>query len=700
MKNIIIEFHGLKFIKIDSRLLLVSCFGSEPVDDEDLLKFYNFVEVQIAGENHDVHGGNKQFLSSEWKRLKYIGHEERENKLLIVQASDFVQVKTHIQSYPSTNALRIWNEVLNISLEKIVLESVSGFNFLGLGNNDLGSLENLYLYRFHNSWHQECQPRRLSFFESGLTPANFRSMKRLFGANNGSWSTKEELPQAIIENQKNNSFLMFQIESNSGWYWEIGENIGQLYLFLGGPNQQFHSWSRTLEPGESFETVKVALAHGRSLNHVLGEITKYRRSIIRDHPADQSLPTIFNEYMHLSWDNPTAENTAKIAPVISKLGIDYYVIDCGWHNEEDGWEVYPYVGQWIESKKRFPAGIKKTIDLIHSLGMKAGLWLEPEIIGHRCREMLEYYDEDCFLHRNKKRILVMGRYFLNFKNQKVLDYLNETIRRMVEDYGVDYIKFDYNEDLGIGCKDFGESLGDGLLENSRAYLEWAKSVMDKYPNLIIETCSSGGQRLDYLTMSLYPLVSTSDQTRYNLYPYIAGNILSAVLPEQAAVWSYPVASDALPNEFMEIDSREINEKVTDEIIVMNMINAFLGRMHLASHIELLNQEKRELIAEGINYYKRLSAVKKEALPYFPLGFTDFSKPFVASGLKTADSLYLAVWNLKGPRKVKIPVGDLEIESIKVAYPEKLRTKWCLRSGSLEIDFTEKEQARFFEIKLK
>ena len=71
------------------------------------------------------------------------------------------------------------------------------------------------------------------------------------------------------------------------------------------------------------------------------------------------------------------------------------------------------------------------------------------------------------------------------------------------------------------------------------------------------------------------MVSTSDQTDYLRYPYIAGNILAAVLPEKAAVWSYPVASDC-----------EKGEDVSDDRFVINMINNFLGRMHLASYLAI------------------------------------------------------------------------------------------------------------------
>ena len=119
--------------------------------------------------------------------------------------------------------------------------------------------------------------------------------------------------------------------------------------------------------------------------------------------------------------------------------------------------------------------------------------------------------------------------------------------------------------------------------------------------------------MDYKTLSAFSLVSTSDQTNYLKYPYIAGNILSAVIPEQAAVWSYPVGC-AEPGEPMLHDAAWVQENITDDRIAMNMINSFLGRMHLASHLEMMSQAQLDLIAEGVAYYDSLTDAKKTALP--------------------------------------------------------------------------------------
>lgn len=244
---------------------------------------------------------------------------------------------------------------------------------------------------------------------------------------------------------------------------------------------------------------------------------------------------------------------------------------------------------------------------------------------------------------------------------------------MVEEYGAEYIKMDYNEDIGIA---------DGLLEERRAYLDWVDEVRRLFPNVLFETCSSGGMRMDYETLRHFSIVSTSDQTDYIRYPYIAGNILSAVLPEQAAVWSYPV----------------VGEEIGREQVIVNMVNAMLGRIHLASDIRRLSEENFALVREGVSYYKSLIFVKKSALPYFPLGFTKFGEKVVACGLRTKNKIYLAVWNLNHRDEIRIPIGE-KIRAVTVGYPKRERTDFSAKDGELVIMPHDGIFARFFEIEV-
>lgn len=689
-------FKGLTFDISDGKITLIDCLGFAGCKDEAQKSLFNFVEVQLAGENQAVHAGAKHFQSSEWSKLKYIAYSEMNDRVEIVQVDSKITVSTCIQAYEDTDALKIWSFITNTSGEPITLEHVSSFVFNGIGDGT-DYVKDLYLYRFFNSHHIECQPVKLSFYECGMFNGNARSLKRLYGSNTGSWSSKEELPQAIIEDAKNDKFFMFQIESNCSWYWEIGDNQKLLYLNLGGPNQKANQWSKTLLPNQSFRTVDVAIAVGNSINQVVGEMSKYRRRIVRPCKADASLPVIFNEYMHLSWDNPNEERVRKVAPVVAALGAKYYVIDCGWHDECEYYDIYSNVGRWESSNKRFPSGIAATVAYIKSLGLKAGLWIEPEIVGYKNKAIIDFYGDDCFMHRNGKKIIQSNRLFLDFRKEKVRKKMTEVVDRMIGD-GVSYIKFDYNQDVGAGNELESDSLGDGLIGHAEAYFKWVSRLMDRYPKVIFECCASGGQRLDYKTLSLHPLVSTSDQTDYLKYPYIVGNILSAVLPEQAAVWSYPV--NAL--SFTEFDSENyerVNARISEEQIIINMVNSFLGRMHLASAVHLLSEEKLELIKEGVDYYNSVALAKKCALPYFPLGFTNFYQKRVASGFVSKKKIYLAVWKLDDESLFEIPVDEYEIKSAVVVYPKKKNDKINVKKHKISFNLDEDKTARFIEIDL-
>lgn len=688
-----IAFKNLSFDIVDGRVLLKKCGTFVSATGMGI------AEVQIAGENKFSHLGVKAVRSSEGARLRYVSHTYDENTLCIVQESPLVRVSVFFTAYGDSNAVRVHTEVKNITRAEITLEEVSAFVACGLEGEKRMPADRLYFTRFTQSHHNECRPIRASFSDLGLFHETWGAQKRIAFANAGSWSTKEELPQGVIENAETGATTLFQIESSAFWYYEISDVDGKYYLWLGSANGTFCGWQKTLAAGESYRTVAVALSFGKSFGEAAENMTKYRRHIAGECSADENLPPIFNEYMHLSWDNPNEERTRKLAPKIAETGVKYYVIDCGWHDEVPANKIYANVGEWKESALRFPHGIRATTDYIRSLGMKAGLWIEPEVVGIDNRKTVEFYGDECFLKRHGKKIAVMDRYFLDFRVKKVRDTMSETIRRMVEDYGADYIKFDYNQDLGIGADGEEGSFGSNLESAADAYLQWADEMRAKFPQVIFETCASGGMRMDYKTLSHFSLISTSDQTNYLKYAYIAANVLSAVLPEQAAVWSYPVDSFGEPNTPFEPTEAWVEANISRERVVFNMINAFLGRMHLASHLELLSAEKFSLVKEGVAYYERLVEIKKSALPYFPKGLCSFGDKEVTCGLKDGNKIYLAVWNLSDEeREIAVPI-NADIKRAEIAYPAFANNEVSFKNGELKTRLDGKT-ARFFEIEIQ
>lgn len=685
------SFKNLEFV-IDCERIFLTKFGNFCMRDGDSLCNFNFLEVSVSGENKNTHLGAKMAFSTEWDKLLYVEHKIAKNELTIVCRSQKVEATAHFTAYEDTNAIRVQTEYKNVSNEEIYLEEASALVVNGVGN--IYQDENLKITKFIQSHHNECQPRTFSFKELGLFRGTGESQRKISVQNVGSWSTKEELPQAIIQTA-DGKFAFFQIESNNSWYWEISDKIKTHYLYLGGANSTYGSWTKKLSVGESYKTVNVALCFGDCLNDAVANMTAYRRHIKGKCNADESLPTIFNEYMHLSWDNPSEFATKKYAPIAKMAGVEYYVIDCGWHDEVPTDLIYHYVGEWKESSLRFPSGVKKTTDYLRSLGLKPGLWIEPEVVGFKNQKMIDYYGDDCFIKRNGKKVTVMNRHVLDYRSPKVVEYMSETIRRMIEDYGAEYIKMDYNQDLGVGTEINSDSLGEGLESSANAFFKWVKAMTEKYPNVIFEGCSSGGMRMDYKTLSAYSLVSTSDQTDCYKYPYIVGNILSAVLPEQAAVWSYPVGG--INGEFLRDVSKEwADENIDADRVAINMINSFLGRMHLASNVSLLDGERLQLVKDGIEYYNGLSEQKKIAVPYFPLGFCQMEDKTVCAGIKCNNAVYLAVYNLDGDNKKVIPLFK-DIKSVCKGYPKSSEVAISYKGNKLIVEFTKKRQAIFIEV---
>ncbi len=126
-----------------------------------------------------------------------------------------------------------------------------------------------------------------------------------------------------------------------------------------------------------------------------------------------------------------------------------------------------------------------------------------------------------------------------------------------------------------------------------------------------------------------------------------------------------------------------------------MVNSLLGRIHLASRIDLLSKEKFALIQEGIKVYDSLKEFKKVALPFFPTGFASFKSKYVSTGLTNGDKAYLSVWSTGGGSAFSIPLKGYA--KAKCIYPKKNGLVYSLNNGILTIEFKEAYQARLFEL---
>lgn len=665
-----------------ARLLNFSCRPWKKEREEKDKRWCPLVQIQASGFNQNDHHGNKHTGCSPSDLLTYTEHKDYRNeygrKLEICQEWEGLLVITHIQFYDGITVISIKNEIKNQSAREFVLEYVSSLVFTGI-EGEAGLDEGSFVWLPHNTWFGECQWRRYSLKDLGyrvLNPFTF-SMKRIHAESSGSWACSEYLPMGCFYQEGRDESLLWQIETSGSWNWEISDIGGMLYIQTAGPSYQENGFLRRLRPGETFTGVAcgVAVAPGE-MEEGVRQLTQYRRKIRRKNPDNERLPVIFNDYMNCLGADPTEEKEKPLIDIAARMGCEYYCIDAGWYGDGSWWDC---VGEWLPSEKRFPSGLQKTLDYIREKGMVPGLWLELEVMGIHC-PLAAQLPDDWFFQRNGERVIDHGRFQLDFRNPQVREYAGNVVKRLVEEYKVGYIKMDYNINAGLGTEIGADSVGEGLLEHTRSYLAWLDEMFDAYPELVIENCSSGGMRMEYSLLSRQSIQSISDQEDYRKMTAIAANCATACAPEQAAVWSYPIAGR---------DSEET---------IYNMINTMLFRIHQSGRLDLLDEECLSYVKEGIACYKSLRGTVREGLPCFPTGLASMDDEYVSYGLKHEGKMYLAVWRTKGEsrREFTIPLekeGILPKEASCI-YPSNRKTDVQIGEGKITVSL-EPETARLF-----
>ncbi len=594
------------------------------------------VEVLVLGDGRQLN--NTRFTSTGvGDRLRYVDHrtvsDDRWERLVIEQRDELtgLTTSTTLTAYAGVPAVQVRTTVRNTSASEQILQLVSSLA-LGCVLDDGERLDDLVLHEAQNSW---CAESRWSTVrlrdDEGLgriAPPDWDIESRTYRAavSTSTWSTGQVLPTAMIDNTATGRALAWQVEHNGAWRWEVdGRWIGldEVAVIISGPDDVDHHWTVALGPGQEFTTVPASVAVSRDgWQGAISALTEHRRALRRP-LVRPDLPVIVNDYMNALMGDPT---TAKLLPLIdaaAETGAEYFCIDAGWY--DDGGHWWPTVGDWRPSTTRFPdGGLQRVLDHIRERGMLPGLWVEPEVIGVRSPAARRLPDE-AFLQRYGRRVVEQERYFLDLRHPAARAHLDEVVDRLVGDLGVRFVKFDYNVTPGPGTDRDAFSVGDGLLQQNRAQLDWLSGVRDRHPELLIENCSSGAMRMDYALLSLLELQSTSDQMDPALYAPIAAAAPASVTPEQAGNWAYP--QPGMP----------------PEEIAFCLVTGLAGRLYLSGHLNRMSAEELALVREGVAAYEGLRGDLSRSVPFWPLGLPTSRDQVVVLGLRAPGATFLYVW---------------------------------------------------------
>jgi hypothetical protein len=243
------------------------------------------------------------------------------------------------------------------------------------------------------------------------------------------------------------------------------------------------------------------------------------------------------------------------------------------------------------------------------------------------------------------RVAESGRYLLDLRSPAARKHLDDTVDRLIGEFGVGFFKFDNNTTTGPGSDKGGTSLGHGLLEHNRALLSWLDDLQTRHPDLLVENCASGAMRMDYAMLSRLHLQSTSDQQHPLLYAPITAAAPAAVLPEQAGHWAYPISG------------------TTREEFTFALVNGIPGRLYLSGHLNQMTTAELDLVRAGLAAHRAVLDDLESLVPAWPLGLPNWTDEWVALLLKGADVSYLTVWHrTPGPSAITLQVPRSRVES--------------------------------------
>lgn len=278
--------------------------------------------------------------------------------------------------------------------------------------------------------------------------------------------------------------------------WSGGHRMIAEELPDGRRQIQFgHAAGSQLSAGTGFETAPLyAVRSDHGLNGCAVAFQRHLRDriVVWPHP-DRPRPVHYNCWEAIYFEHKLTDLTA-IADRAAALGAERFVLDDGWFGRRD--DDTSSLGDWVIDDRKYPDGLGPLIDHIHALGMTFGIWFEPEMVNP---------DSDLYRAHPEWALgaadQVLGRQqmVLDMANPQVRDYLYERIAAVLSAYDIDYIKWDHNRVLPK--PDAAQAMG---------YYDLLGRLRRDFPTTEIESCSSGGGRIDFGALSLTQRVWLSD----------------------------------------------------------------------------------------------------------------------------------------------------------------------------------------------
>ena len=360
---------------------------------------------------------------------------------------------------------------------------------------------------------------------------------------------------------------------------------GSVRLISGIHDEQFR-W--TLAPGQCFTTPEVLLTFTHQGLTALSQ--RYhqflRRNMCRGPFRDTRRPVLINNWEATYFDF-NAEKIVSIAEKASSLGVELLVLDDGWFGKRDN--DNSGLGDWQVNEHKLPGGLNPLIQRIHSLGMKFGLWVEPEMVNEDS-DLYRTHPDWAFSLPGRSPAMGRNQLVLDLGREEVVDYLTDVFTDLLRRYPIDYIKWDMNRNMSdvysraLPPERQGESFHRYMLGLYRLL----ERLTTAFPEVLFEGCAGGGGRFDAGMLAYFPQIWCSDDT----------DAIERLEIQRGTSFGYPVSAvgshvSACPNH----QTGRTTPLGTRAVVAM------AGTFGYELDLNTLTPEESQQVREQIQYFK-------------------------------------------------------------------------------------------------
>lgn len=287
-------------------------------------------------------------------------------------------------------------------------------------------------------------------------------------------------PFVALWNNQTNRGIAFHLIPNCSWEIAVSMNAmpGMKSYIQVEMGIDADNLALAVNPGETVKMPEILYYEFKSkIDMDCWKLHRY----CTDNMRYRKVPVMYNTWLY-KFDKLSVENVMSQIEPARNLGCEYFVIDAGWFGINPVWAKG--IGDWTESLTfGFKGNMIDVANAVRKSGLKFGLWLEIE----------RAVDGSNVLETDARKYYIKGEngwWFLDFADPEARDYIYDITCGVIEKYGVEYIKFDFNADL------FFDKRRSGFTEYFKGYEKFIKRLRAAYPDMYIDNCASGGMRMN------------------------------------------------------------------------------------------------------------------------------------------------------------------------------------------------------------